>query len=703
MCVKIKVNIIAGCGAYQGPGKWLFSDIINIINDNIDKNRFDLTITDKIDENQLYDVYHYFHSTLASVNKNKMMHRAIVSIQEMGDFAPNYAFEGKELSLQNAKIVTSPSTTISRILIQRGINSNKIRYVPLGVDVSSFQPINFEDCQKNMRELGIRDDVIRFGIISRRYDSGKKGEDFLMKLIKESFSDVNLYRFMFVGANWSDYLSKAVKEYDLDPNLFEVFEREINCNYEDYPKLYSCMDAVLVTSQIDASPVCILEALAQGLPVISTPTGLANELLIKRVEYNIIGKVVTYGDVYSFTDEIYKIVIKQIDLIRNFEYRQKKSNIIMNANEYLPVSKNSQLGEYPDYTWDSFCKRLEDTYQEVYDMCKNKIFLEDVMNDETQNKFISFYSDQAANNLTSVYMENYEQIKAYAKPGVGVVNFKGLLKNIPTVIVGAGPSLNKNIELLKTYQDKINIFACDAALPILNKNNIRPNVVVVADPSDRQIQNFTGCKGNEFITILPTVVHPMTFNETRKYDCIVAWYNIADGNIELCKWIPKEVGYKGLVRPGVLTSSMVYQIALYMGCSPITFIGHDLSWEDINQGYADGVSEKKVVYQQNNKMFNHPVFLFKDINNKIVTTELSFISFVQWMNVFLREHHLELFNSSGCGILYGENIIQIDFSEWCEKYKSQLVPQIFPLLSQFYFSVKMGNDIPIIPNIEAGE
>lgn len=699
MYEKIKINIIAGSGSYQGPGKWLFSDIINIINNNIDINRFDLTITEKIDESQFYDIYHYFHSTLASVNKNKMMHRSIVSIQEMGDFAPNYEFAGKEFSLQNAKIVTSPSTTISNILIQRGIDFNKIRYLPLGVDVNQFYPVNFEDCQNNMRELGVKDDVVRFGIISRRYDSGKKGEDFLMQLIKENFSDANLYRFMFVGTNWSDYLFQAVDEYGLDENLFEIFEREIDCNYEDYPKLYSCMDAVLVTSQIDAGPVCILEALAQGLPVISTPTGLANELLIKKIDNNIVGKIVAYGDIYTFADEIHKTVIEQIDKIRNFEYRQKKSNIIIDANKYLPINKNAKLGKYPDYTWISFCKRLEDIYQEVYDINRNKIFVEDFMGDETQRQFISLYSSQASSNLTSIYLENYQQVKPYAKDGIGIVNFKDILKDKPAVIVGAGPSLDKDIAVLQKYQGTINIFACDAALPVLNKNNIKPDVVIVADPSDRQVQNFSLCNGTEFITILPTVVHPMTFQEARKHDCILLWYNIADGNIDLCKWIPKEIGYKGLVRPGVLTSSMVYQIAVYMGCNPITFIGHDLSWSDINKGYAEGVSDQKIAYQYNNKMINKPVFLFPDISGQLTITDLGFINFIQWINAFLKEYNLNIYNSTECGILYGENIIQMNFGEWCEKYYKPFDIPTFNLLYQFYRNLKNGNDIPIIPNI----
>lgn len=690
---KIKVNVIAGSGSYHGPGGWLFSDITNIMMNGINKDRFELTITENIDENKFYDVYHYFHSTLAILNKNKMMHRAIVSIQEMSDFAPNLSFEYKEKSFQMAKIVTSPSTSITYTLCKRGIDENKIKYTPLGVDIDKFEPTTLDEKNKILSKYNLKNDVIRFGIISKRYETGRKGEDFLSEIIN-NFNDTEKFRFMFVGKGWKEYITNNVAN-KYNSELFEFFEREENCNYEDYPELYGAMDAVLVSSKVDAGPVCILESLSKGIPVISTPTGLASELLVKRVNNEKIGQVIPYGDVYGFVDAIENLVINNIEKVRSEEYKNTIRKVIFNPFRYNPVNKYSVENRYQGYTWENFCKRFEDLYQQVYDDCKDKIFLEDLLNNDTQNKFTSLYSNQATNNLTNVYLENYQQIKNYAKSGVGITDFKNILKDKPTVIVGAGPSLNGNIDLLKKYNDKINIFTCDAALPVLNKYDIKPDVVIVADPSDRQVQNFANCNGKEFITILPTIVHPMTFNEARKHDCTILWYNVADASIELCKWIPKEIGYKGMVIPAVLTSGMVYQIALYMGCNPITFIGHDLCWYDINYGYAEGVSQEKILYQRNNKMFNQPVFLFYDVNGNVVTTDLSFINFVQWINIFLNEYNKEVYNSTGGGILYGNRINQIDFNEWCEKY--QFNKSSFQLLYNTYYNIKMGNDITIIP------
>jgi glycosyltransferase involved in cell wall biosynthesis len=690
---RIKVNIIAGSGANSGPGSWIFSDMVNILVMGVDPLKFELNVTEQIDNSKLYDVYHYFHSTLAALNNCKMNHRALVTIHAMSDYQKNWSFEYKEKALLLANKVSAVSPGIIDTLISRGIDKDKIYYTPAGVDLENFTPTSIEDRELIEDHYNLKKYIIRFGIFSRRYPDGRKGEDFFEKIVQE-FKDPAKYRFMFVGNEWGDFLNGIVHKYDLNPELFEVFERDVDCLYKDYPLLYGAVDAVLVTSKVDAGPVCILESLAKGIPVISTPTGLANELLIKEYDDKNLNKVIIFNDVKSFIKAMEEIEYN-IDIVRDLEYKNKIRDLVVAPKNHYPLN---EISDYiNDYTWNSFCKRFENIYEDIYKSCEGKKFLEDFISNENQNQYLSWYSSQATNNLTNIYLENYQQIKPYAKNGIGVMHYQNALKGQPAVIVGAGPSLDKDIEILKKYKNKINIFACDAALPVLNKNGIIPDVVVVADPSDRQIQNFTGCNGKNFMTILPTIVHPMVFNEARKHDCVISWYNVADSNIELCKWIPKEIGYKGLIRPAVLTSGMVFQIAAYMGCSDITFVGHDLSWSDLNKGYASGISDVKVAYQKNHKMFNSPVFLFYDIENKIVTSDLSFITFVQWINSYLQEFNMEINNSTGSGILYGEKINQIDFETWCSKYNSDINPPTFPLLYKIYQSVKFGNDIPIMP------
>lgn len=693
----IKVNLIAGSGTHRGPDAWIFSDMVDIMIMGIDPSKFQITITEDIDESQLYDVYHYLHSTLAVKNGGKMAHRALVTVQAMSPMQANWSFEYKEPILKKARKISSVSTTILRNMASRNIPVHKMYYTPAGVDTDVFKPTPEEDKDALADKYNVDKDVVRFGIVSRCYGDNRKGEQFLLSIMRNLDYPEN-YRFMFVGKNWKKFITDNIHENHVNQHC-EFFERDENCTYDDYPDLYGLMDIVLVPSRVDAGPICILEALAKGLPIVSTPTGLANELLVKFIDHDVNkGKIVAYGDIDNYVETVKKLVL-DIDRIRNIEHKEKIANLIEKPDYYCPMS---DWQVHSSYTWVNFCKRFEEIYEQIYLECKDKKFLEDSMNESTQTMYVSLYANQASNNLPNIYMENYFQIKNYAKPGLALSEFKGILENYPAVVVGAGPSLNKDLPLIKEHQDDIAIFSCDAALPVLEKNGIIPDVVVVADPSDRQGSNFTGCSGNRFLTVMPTVVHPMTFNEARKNDCNVIWYNIADANVPLCQWIPKDVGYKGFVRPSVLTSGMVYQIALFMGCSYVTFVGHDLSWEwdEIDKGYAEGVNEKKVLYQRNNKIYNHPVLLLQDINDNRVVSDLSFFTFVHWMNHYLREFNLNVTNSTGCGILYGENIILKSFEEWVDipdKY-----PNAFEKLYQQYITKKMGNDTPIIPHNYAG-
>jgi glycosyltransferase involved in cell wall biosynthesis len=52
---------------------------------------------------------------------------------------------------------------------------------------------------------------------------------------------------------------------------------------EEYPHYYHSMDCVLITSVSEGGPLCLFEALACGVPVVSTPVGWAPLLLVNKV------------------------------------------------------------------------------------------------------------------------------------------------------------------------------------------------------------------------------------------------------------------------------------------------------------------------------------------------------------------------------------------------------------------------------------
>ena len=58
------------------------------------------------------------------------------------------------------------------------------------------------------------------------------------------------------------------------PVACEHYNRR-HCAIEDYPAIYKTLDCVVITSSTEAGPLPLFEALATGIPVVSTPVGWA--------------------------------------------------------------------------------------------------------------------------------------------------------------------------------------------------------------------------------------------------------------------------------------------------------------------------------------------------------------------------------------------------------------------------------------------
>ena len=664
---RISVNLIAGSGTFQGKGSWIFSAMSRRIMEFIDPDEFDIVVTETPDMSRQYDVYHYLHSTLA-VQHEHCLHRSLVTVVALDDIAPHRTFASKEQTLKKCRRISTICRDVRNSLISQGVPGEMIDYTPLGTDLEAFAPTgeNREDILARCECM--RDpSMTRIGIIGRSYPDGRKGEKFL-SLVMEDLSNENVC-FVFIG-QWD---AESIVP---DMISYENHIVDVDCSYEDYPDLYETLDGVIVTSKTEAGPACILEALAKGLPVISTPGGMANEFLTRRIvddefSYLQIGKVIPYGDVHGFVEAIEDIIIEQSTL--SIESRQMVAGMLKNEIIAPSVKLNDDhfKDEYP-YSWENWSRRFQRIYKEIASEVKSKRFFQDFVGEDVIKQVDATFHERVQSSLPDTYLTNFMHNMDYVKRGLALKDFVNVLGGKPAIIIGVGPSLNDDIALIKEYQDDVVIFACDAAIPVLEKNGITPHVVVVADPSDRQIPNFTGRDCSGFLTVMPSIVHPMVFHESRKADCKVAWYNIEQDDSLICHLIPIVTGMKGGLVPGVLTTGMAMQVAMFMGCYPLTFVGHDLGWYDVNgDGYATGVDEAKIIFQKSSKMGGGDVLVIDDVNGNKITTELNFFVFAQWVNRFLHHNNIKVHNSSQCGILYGENIIQLPLYEWLERFSSR--------------------------------
>ncbi|MFZ5353320.1 MAG: motility associated factor glycosyltransferase family protein, partial [Bacillota bacterium] len=119
-----------------------------------------------------------------------------------------------------------------------------------------------------------------------------------------------------------------------------------------------------------------------------------------------------------------------------------------------------------------------------------------------KQEFIKYTKLYQINLHTSVlfkkewFLNFCENAKVFSE-SVTFDNYKDVFKDIPAIIVSAGPSLNKNIELLKNIKDKAIIISCGSAINILESRGIVPHVMAGIDPGKDQSKIFGSVKSQD--------------------------------------------------------------------------------------------------------------------------------------------------------------------------------------------------------------
>lgn len=154
-----------------------------------------------------------------------------------------------------------------------------------------------------------------------------------------------------------------------------------------------------------------------------------------------------------------------------------------------------------------------------------------------------------------------------------VEDIRGVFKNKPAVIMSAGPSLDKNIHLLKDRQDEFVIFCVGTALKTAVKHGIKPDFLVIAESFDSTAQ-LAGVDTSDMYMILVPTAHNKFFHIPAKRKFI--YYPVND---LFTQWYKKFIDHpltdylnKGTVSVNALISAYI------MGCSSITLVGQDLAY-----------------------------------------------------------------------------------------------------------------------------
>ncbi|HED9805502.1 TPA: motility associated factor glycosyltransferase family protein [Campylobacter coli] len=150
------------------------------------------------------------------------------------------------------------------------------------------------------------------------------------------------------------------------------------------------------------------------------------------------------------------------------------------------------------------------------------------------------------------------------------------------IVVSAGPSLAKQLSLLKAYQDKAVIFCADGALSMLEKEDIVPDYVLNIDFEDLPLRFFQNKENlKQSIIALECATHPNVVHSLRAENCMIVLRNKALYQ----RFNLNDFGY---IDTGTHVSHFSYTLALALGFKNIIMIGQDLAFDEEGNSHSKG-------------------------------------------------------------------------------------------------------------------
>ncbi|EAL0933789.1 motility associated factor glycosyltransferase family protein [Campylobacter coli] len=150
------------------------------------------------------------------------------------------------------------------------------------------------------------------------------------------------------------------------------------------------------------------------------------------------------------------------------------------------------------------------------------------------------------------------------------------------IVVSAGPSLTKQLSLLKAYQDKAVIFCADGALSMLEKKGIVPDYVTNLDFTDLAMKFFQNKENlKQSIIALECATHPNVARSLNAENCMIVLRNKALYQ----RFNLNDFGY---IDTGTHVSHFSYTLALALGFKNIIMIGQDLAFDEEGNSHSKG-------------------------------------------------------------------------------------------------------------------
>ncbi|EME0371059.1 motility associated factor glycosyltransferase family protein [Campylobacter coli] len=235
------------------------------------------------------------------------------------------------------------------------------------------------------------------------------------------------------------------------------------------------------------------------------------------------------------------------------------------------------------------------------------------------------------------------------------------------IVVSAGPSLAKQLSLLKAYQDKAVIFCADGALSMLEKEGIVPDYVTNLDFTDLAMKFFQNKENlKQSIIALECATHPNIVHSLKAENCMIVLRNKALYQ----RFNLNDFGY---IDTGTHVSHFSYTLALALGFKNIIMIGQDLAFDEEGNSHSKGFDfGEKFSGEENIDKLKVPAYAGKG----------EVLTHITWNDYRIKLEYLfacndqkaKFYNATegGARINFTE---ELSFKECCEKFLTKEKPK----------------------------
>lgn len=278
-----------------------------------------------------------------------------------------------------------------------------------------------------------------------------------------------------------------------------------------------------------------------------------------------------YEDFLDFWEKkevVSKLADKRFTFIAgDLQALQPKLDNLMRGQNIM-VASNLRFVVLPAYAR-AFREWVKETEMQLISLIKNRVF--EMGND-------------VADTLQGIRQIMYNLGELVCS--VGAKNLEEAYQGKPAIIVSAGPSLNKNVDLLHKVKGKALILCVDASLNILLQKGIMPDAVFSIERGIETYNHFYKDRvlPSEPVLIAPPVVYPNIFDEFpgekvvlfRKNEGVNMWF--------------EGVLRRGMVAMGTSVAHLAFGFANLVKADPIIFIGQDLAYSVEGYTHGEGVA-----------------------------------------------------------------------------------------------------------------